>query len=301
MLDPLPPLASIRAFEAAARLGSFAKAAAELGTTPASVSYHVRQLERHLGVALFERRAQSVVLTAEAEAILPDVASFFASLRATFARAIEADETRLKLTALPTFGTSWLTPRLGRFRSQNTDISVALDLSETARDLSAGAFDAAIRNGHGKWPGLRAVKLFDSVFTPLCSPALKDAACNIADPSKPLDAPLLGRPDWWALWYAGLGHANADLANRFGTHLKAEHLDAAAAIAGQGVTIGSPILFADDIKAGRLTPVHDFIAGDGRAFWLVYPALRERTRKIARFRDWLCGEAANVAPPLRQP
>jgi len=294
MVD-LPPLASIRAFEAAARLGSFAKAAAELGTTPASVSYHVRQLERHVGVALFERRAQSVTLTPEGAAIAPDVESFFASLNATFVRARETDAAHLKLTALPTFGTAWLAPRLGAFRAKNDDISVELDLSEAARDLNAGNFDAAIRNGHGAWPGLRAVKLFDSVFTPLCSPALKDTARTIIDHTKSPSVPLLGRPDWWAAWYAGIGAPSIDLAGRFGTKLSAEHLDAAAAIAGQGVTIGSPILLADDIAAGRLTPLHDFVAADGRAFWLVYPVLRERSRKIARFREWLCDEASKVS------
>ena len=294
MVDPLPPLASVRAFEAAARLGSFAKAAAELGTTAASVSYHVRQLERHVGVTLFERRVQSVSLTPEGEAIAPGVVSFFASLSATFVSARETDETHLKLTALPTFGASWLTPRLGGFRALHSDISVELDLSETAHDLGVGNFDAAIRNGHGKWPGLRATKLFDSIFTPLCAPALKEAARDIADPTQRLSAPLLGRPDWWALWYAGLGFPNVDLSGRFGTRLNAEHLDAAAAMAGQGVTIGSPLLLADEISAGRLTQLHDFVATNDRAFWLVYPVLRERSRKIARFRDWICDEARSA-------
>jgi LysR family glycine cleavage system transcriptional activator len=79
--------------------------------------------------------------------------------------------------------------------------------------------------------------------------------------------------------------------------LQAEYLDAAAAIAGQGVTIGSPILFADEIAAGRLAPAHEFVARDGRAFWFVCPAVRARSRKIAAFRDWLCAEAeaANAA------
>ncbi len=195
---------------------------------------------------------------------------------------------------MPTFGTAWLTPRLGAFRAANDGVSIELELSEAARDLNAGNFDAAIRNGHGKWPGLRTMKLFDSVFTPLCSPALKRAARAIVDPTKALDVTLLGRPDWWAAWYAGIGVSSVDLGNRFGTRLNAEHLDAAAAIAGQGVTIGSPILFGNDIAAGRLVPVHDFIAADGRAFWLVYPTLRERSRKIARFREWLCDEAGSV-------
>jgi LysR family glycine cleavage system transcriptional activator len=293
MLDApnLPSLASIRAFEAAARLGSFAKAAAELGTTAASVSYHVRQLERELGMPLFQRHAQSVTLTDDAAALASEATAFFTSLRATFMRAVDSYESRLALTTLPTFGTSWLAPKLGEFRALHEDIAVELELSETAHELGAGKFDAAIRNGHGKWPGLRAVKLFASMFMPLCSPRLKDAVKSIADPRRNVEAPLLGRPDWWALWYEGLGVRGVDLAGRFGTTFQAEYLDASAAIAGQGVTIGSPILFGDDIRAGRLIPAHDFIASDGRWFWFAYPVARERSRKIGKFREWVCAEA----------
>lgn len=287
----LPSLASIRAFEAAARLGSFAKAALELNTTSASVSYHVRQLERQIGVPLFQRHAQRVTLTAHGAAIAPEITALFASMRATFAGAVDAYESRLSLTTLPTFGASWLTPRLGRFRKLNKDVTVELDLSETAQELGASGFDAAVRNGRGKWAGLRAVKLFPAVFMPLCAPALKAATKGIADPRRKIDAPLLGRPDWWALWYEGVGAGRVDLSGRFGTSLQAEYLDASAAIAGQGVTIGSPILFADEIRAGRLVPAHDFIAADGRSFWFVYPAVRERSSKIMRFRDWLRSEA----------
>src|SRR5262245_53362966 len=116
MLERLPSLPSIRAFEAAARRGSFAKAAVELGTTAASVSYHVRRLDRESGAPLFERHARHVTLTAHGEAISPELTALFASMRAAFANAVEAFEQRLSLTALPSFGASWLTPRLGRFR-----------------------------------------------------------------------------------------------------------------------------------------------------------------------------------------
>ena len=136
----LPSLSSIRAFEAAARLGSFAKAAAELGTTSASVSYHVRQLERQIGVPLFQRHAQRVALTAQGASIAPEVTALFASMRATFAGAVDAYESRLSLTTLPTFGASWLTPKLGRFRKLHKDVTVELDLSETAQELGAGLF-----------------------------------------------------------------------------------------------------------------------------------------------------------------
>jgi LysR family glycine cleavage system transcriptional activator len=306
----LPSLVSIRAFEAAARLGSFAKAAQELDTTAASVSYHVRQLEAQVGVQLFHRHPQRVELTPAGELISQQATRAFALLRASFAKAVHVDASRLSLTALPTLGTSWLTPKLGHFRARHPDIVFELDLSPDAQDLTDGRFDAAIRNGHGDWPGLHAVELFPSVFMPLCAPALRPAAAGIGNPPRMPDLPLLGRPDWWALWYRALG-ADADevpAPERFGTTFSAEYLDIAAAVAGHGVAIGSPILFRTEIDAGRLVPAHELAASDGRRFWFVYPTVRKHSRKIARFEEWLCGEAATdlraaralIGPALRR-
>jgi len=295
----MPPLPSIRAFEAAARLQSFAKAAVELDTTAASVSYHVRRLEQHIGLALFVRHAQRVELTRSGELIAAEASKAFAALRASFLEAIDSDATRLSLTALPTFGTTWLTPRLGRFRAQHAHITLDLELSETAHDLSAGRFDAAIRNGHGRWPGMRSVELFPNIFMPLCAPRLRDAARAIADPKQRVDVPLLGRPDWWKLWYRARGFADPTPPGSFGTNLSFEYLDIAAAVAGHGIAIGSPILFRSELDAGRLVPAHDFIAGDGRSFWLTYPAAKEERAKIVSFREWLRDEVASELPAVR--
>lgn len=301
MLDrPLPSLAAIRAFEAAARLGSFTRAGSELGTSSASVSYHVRQLEAQIGVTLFLRHPHRVTLTEAGALIAAEAGKAFAGLRASFARAAEMDETRLSLTTLPTFGTSWLTPRLGLFRAAHPDISVELDVSETAEDLTAGRFDVAVRNGDGRWPGLRTIELFPSLFMPLCVPALKEAAAGIADPRVPLAVPLLGRPDWWTLWYRALGWEEGPVPERFGTSFSAEHLDVAAALAGHGVVIASPILFRAEILSGRLVPAHDKVVPAGRSFWLTYPVSRQHSRKIALFRDWLCAEAAVAREAARR-
>lgn len=286
--DPqrFPSLASIRAFEAAARLRSFAKAAQELDTTAASVSYHVRRLEEQIGVALFMRHANQVELTEAGEIVAQEAMNAFAALRASFAKAANVDEARLSLTTLPTLGTSWLTPKLGRFRHKHPDISLGLDVSTLAEDLTDGRFDAAIRNGHGRWPGLHATHLLPAIFMPLCAPALKDAAQSLTD------VQLLGRPDWWKLWFRARG-LDKQLANvRFGTQLAHEHLDIAAAMAGQGVAIGSPIVFRHELASRRLVPAHDFVASDGRSFWFAYPAVRQKSGKIAKFRDWLCEEAS---------
>lgn len=301
MLDrPLPSLAAIRAFEAAARLGSFTRAGSELGTSSASVSYHVRQLEAQIGVTLFVRHPHRVTLTEAGALIAEEAGKAFAGLRASFARAAEIDETRLSLTTLPTFGTSWLTPRLGLFRAAHPDILVELQVSEAAEDLTSGRFDVAIRNGDGRWPGLRTIELFPSLFMPLCVPALKEAAAGIADPRAALAVPLLGRPDWWTLWYQALGWEQGPLPERFGTSFSAEHLDVAAALAGHGVVIASPILFRTEIDLGRLVPAHDKVVPAGRAFWLSYPVSRQHNRKIALFRDWLCGEAAAAREAARR-
>jgi LysR family transcriptional regulator, glycine cleavage system transcriptional activator len=296
----LPSLPAIRAFEAASRLGSFAKAAQELEMTSASVSYHVRRLEQQTGVKLFLRHPQRVELTAPGKLAAEEVMDAFARLRAGFMKARDMDETRLAVTTLPTLGTAWLTPRLGRFRAKYPRITLELDLSEVPHDLMESRFDAAIRNGHGHWPGLRAFPLFPSIFMPLCAPALKDAVAGIADPRSPSELPLLGRPDWWAIWYKALGCRNVPRDDRFGTRLPTEHLDMAAAVAGQGVAIGSPILFFDEIRAGRLVPAHDFVAGDGRSFWIAFPAIMETHKKIVHFREWLRDEATNAVHTARR-
>ena len=287
--DRFPSLDAIRAFEAAARLGSFSRAAAELGTSAASVSYHVRRLERDIGATLFARHPHRVELTQPGRIVAEETIEAFARLRASFVHAADEDERRLAITTLPSFGASWLTPKLGRFRAAWPDVRVDLDLSEATQDV--GRFDVAIRNGHGQWPGLRARRLFPSIFMPLCAPALLEAAETLGRDSARPQAPLLGRPDWWALWYRACGLTPGPSPDLFGTTLVYEHLDIAAAIAGQGVAIGSPILFADEIASGRLVPAHDVVASDGRAFWLVFAATHQARPKISRFAEWLDAEA----------
>jgi LysR family glycine cleavage system transcriptional activator len=292
--DKLPSLASIRAFETAARLGSFAQAATELGTTSASVSYHVRQLERQIRLPLFRRHAQRVELTTAGAVIAREATNAFAALRASFVRAVDVDESRLSLTTLPSFGTSWLTPRLGLFRARHPGIALRLDTSSDAEDLNDGRFDAAIRNGNGRWPGLKSIRLLPSIFMPLCSPKLKGAAAALANPRRALELPLLGRPDWWAMWFRARGYDSVPNRDRFGMSLTHEYLDIAAAVAGHGIAIGSPLLFRAELDAGRLVPAHDFVGTDGRAFWLIYPMARAHSRKLTLFGEWLEAEAASA-------
>ena len=295
----LPSLSSIRAFEAAARLGGFTKAGAELGITAAAVSYHVRQLERRTGLILFERGAQSVRLTQVGSEIASEASRFFASLRATFVRAAHEENQSIALSVLPTLGASWLIPRLGRFRSEHPEIQIEVDLSEIPRELGNGRYDAGIRHGNGQWPGLRVARLFPVLFMPLCAPALREYACESLEANPSGRVPLIGRPDWWERWLQTAGLAPGNLRERLGNAYPAEHLDAAAAIAGEGVTIGSPILFADEITSGRLVPVHHAIATDGCWFWFAYPITLAQTRKIKILAEWLREQARTTICDVR--
>jgi LysR family transcriptional regulator, glycine cleavage system transcriptional activator len=245
-------------------------------------------------VILFLRHPHRVELTAPGELIATEAMNAFASLRASFIRAADLDQSHLAITTLPTIGTSWLTPRLGRFRARHPDIQFELDLSADAQDLTAGRFDAAIRNGHGRWPGLRATKLLPSIFMPLCIPALKEAAANLGDPRRPLEVPLLGRTDWWLLWYRTLGFDEVPALKSISANLYAEYLDITQALAGYGIAIASPILFKNEIDAGRLVPAHDLVATDGRAFWFTVPVVREDSQKITHFRNWIGDEASTA-------
>src|SRR5260221_6252180 len=117
----LPPLSHIRAFEAAARSGSFAGAARELGMTAAAVSYNVRRLEQQVGLALFRRLPHCVELTEPGQALAEDATKAFAVLRASFARAAELDKARLAITCLPTFCAAWLATQLCDFRARHPE------------------------------------------------------------------------------------------------------------------------------------------------------------------------------------
>lgn len=284
----MPSLVSIGAFEAAARHRSFARAAAELGTSAASVSYHIRQLESQLGVRLFRRLPQHVELTKAGSAAAEATMEAFALLRSSFAKAADVGRSTLKITALPTFGTAWLVPRLGALKASLPGIRLELDLSPDARDLNGDGFDIAIRNGDGRWPGLRSTFLFPSLFMPLCAPSLIGAVRESGWPDRDSRIPLLGRRDWWRDWFTTLG---SDGEREPELEFATEYLDTAAAIAGHGITLASPLLCRSDLEAGRLVPAHDLVIATGRDFWLTVPAVRADREAVGRFADWIVAQA----------
>lgn len=290
------PLGAVRAFEAAARLKSFTRAADELGVTQAAVSWQVKTLEQRLGQALFVRKVREVDLTPAGERLSRAATEAMGLLRAALSDLIETDESVLALTTLQSLASHWLAARLGAFQLAHPRIAVRLDTSWALRDLTRGEADLALRAGDGDWPGLSAHYLMPFVQTPLCSPEFLARTGGFTAPADLLEAPRIGSPGEWAVWFAAAGVTPPEGAQAPRLAADAQSVEVATAMAGQGLALGSPIFFAPDIAAGRLVQPFDIAPRYG-GYWLVYPEERRRVRKIAAFRDWLL-EAVAADPAV---
>ena len=301
----LPPLAAIRAFEAAARNESFTAAAAELGLTQAAVSYQVKALEERLGSPLFVRERGRARLTPLGQRLLPTLSSAFDSIEAAFASHREEDEALLTVTTTHTFGNTWLAWRLGSFQMEHPDLAVRLTTSNELIDLRSGDADVAIRAGPGGWEGLECHELFKSEFTPMASPAcVAEAERKLGRKLEPADMPhqhlINPSDDWWYQWFADNGvEADDQLLRRPGVRLDNQSNEGHAAMAGQGFALLTPLLWKGDVSAERLTvPFPNRISARGWAYWLVFPTERRMVPKVKRFREWLIAEMRRAVDQL---
>jgi len=293
----LPPLAAIRAFEAAARHESFTAAAAELGLTQAAVSYQVKALEERLGAPLFVRERGRARLTPLGLRLLPTLSQAFDSLEAAFASHREEDETLLTITTTHTFANTWLAWRLGAFQMEHADLAVRMTTSNELCDLRAGDADIAIRAGTGGWEGLEHHRLFDSAFTPMASrQCVAEAERKLGRQLEPADLPNQNRigpsDDWWQQWFADNGvPADESVFRKAGIRLDNQANEGHAAMGGQGFALLTPLLWKGDVAAGRLAmPFPDRVSTRGWAYWLLYPSDRRLTPKVKRFKEWLLAE-----------
>jgi LysR family transcriptional regulator, glycine cleavage system transcriptional activator len=289
----LPPLAAVRAFEAAARHGSFTKAANELGMTQAAVSYQIKVLEDRIGAPLFLRKPRQIALTDVGQRLAPAVSDAFELLSAAYAAARTGARGTLVISTLATFAANWLARRLGSFQIAHPSLAVRLETADHMVDFSREEVDIGIRSGDGNWPGLAIHRLFNADFTPMLSPKLLASDGPVETPADLLSLPLLDPGDpWWAHWFAAANVPVESLESRPGASLGAQTYEGNAAIAGRGVAILTPAFFADELADGRLVRPFDLVCTDGHAYWLVYPETRRNAPKIAVFRDWILAELA---------
>jgi LysR family transcriptional regulator, glycine cleavage system transcriptional activator len=294
----LPPLSALRAFEAAARLQSFSKAAAELNVTPAAISHQIAALEQDLGVSLFNRRNRTVELTASARMLLPGLSEAFAGIQSAVRRLRSHNDTgTITVTASPSFAGKWLVQRLHRFQAQNPEIDVRISATDVVVDLTRDDFDLAIRYGTGRYPGLVVELLLRNEVFPACSPALLRHGPPLETPADLRHHALIHDHQserdplapTWSMWLkaAGVDDGGAMRGLSFNNNVLALE----AALAGHGVTLAYSTVAAADIAAGRLIRLFSLSLPDNFAYYIVTaPAALERP-KVKAFRDWLREEA----------
>lgn len=240
------PLNALRAFEAAARLGSFVAAAEELGVTAGAIAAHIKSLEAEIGAPLFERRTHGVDLTALAERLLPDFVAAFDALGAASQRLRAEAAPRVHIAALPSVAQLWLSPRLPALRAAAPDIAISITALERPPNLKRVPFDLSIfyrPTGEGQ-------ALDDDVIFPVCAPAL---AATLREPRDLVSATCLTDATWsddWAAWMkkAAPGLAFAPRGPLFSLYA----LAVTEAINGAGVLMGHEALVREELASGRL-------------------------------------------------
>lgn len=296
----LPPLSSVRVFEAAARHENFTTAASELGMTQAAVSYQIKLLEERLGASLFRREKGRVTLSETGRRIGPLVAKAFDDLDGAFGVARSSGEGVLTISCSTTMGPNWLAPRIGAFQLKAPDIAVRLHTSNTVVDFAREDIDVAIRGGRGVWPGLCSHFLMRMPLMVFASPAFLQEHPSIRTVKGVMGHARISPDDsWWTIWRDQVGGQLVDGAPR-GICMDTQVAEGQAAIAGAGLAVLNPILWQAEIESGRLVPVMDEYAFDPADFWLVYPEHHRSAKKIRLFRDWIletvAAEAAKGRP-----
>lgn len=302
MARQLPGLGALKSFEAAARLGSFSRAAEELGVTPAAVSYRVRDLEDQLAVQLFQRTSRVVELTEAGRTLLAGVSEALDGIARTLTRLRSTDSRpRLTATTSPSFASKWLVPRLHRFLERYPDADVRIDVSDRLVDLNNEEIDIGVRFGQGQYPGLRAERLFDEIVFPVCSPKLLAGRRPLKQP-RDLRHHTLIHVDWqaafaswpdWRMWLLAAGLRDLD-AQR-GLHFTQTSLAIQAAIDEQGVALAESTLVADDLASGRLVrPFEMSIRGPAEFAYYALTSPNESRPLVKAFRDWIVAEASQM-------
>lgn len=299
MSASLPPLKSLRAFEAAARNLSISRAAEELHVTPAAVSQQIKLLEAHLGVPLFRRLTRALALTEAGQAALPPLREAFDKLHESLRRVEALQESGLlTISVSPSLCEKWLLPRLERFRSLHPEYELRIDATDRLADFTRDGVDLALRYGRGRYPGLQADCILTDVAFPVCAPQLLDGATPLRKPED-LRRHNLIHVEWeiegqaapnWRMWLHAAGVEGVDLSRgfRFGM----EHMALSAAIEGQGVALATASLVADDLAAGRLVrPFSKEIEVETAfRYYLVYPAEKADHARTVAFRNWVLSE-----------
>jgi len=299
MARRLPPLNGLKAFEAAARSESFTRAAGELNVTQGAVSHQVKALEDSLGLKLFHRERQRLILTEAGRDYLGVIRDALDQIAAGTERLLYRQESGvLTVSTSPDFAAKWLVNRLSRFSEKHPDVDLRVSATTHHVDFARDAVDIAIRHGNGDWPGLDVQRLYSERLFPVCSPKLVARRSRITKAADLLKFPLLRLEDaknWTRLFEAARVKATV----RPGPVLNGASMLIDAAIDGQGIALARTALAAGDLIKGRLVRPVDVSLRMANTYWIVCPKSASSVPKIATFRNWVLAEAAEDTHRLK--
>jgi LysR family glycine cleavage system transcriptional activator len=305
MSDWLPSLNALKAFEAVSRHLNYARAAEELRVTPAAVKQLVGKLEDALGTQLVRRSGRGLELTSSGQSGCTKLASGFAQVRDAVDMMRTPDtRKRLIISVEPSFATAWLVPKLDSFRERNDEVDVLFDSSLKIVDLENGAADIAVRFGLTPRGNLVSHRLFDEQLCAFCSPLLVSGPRKLNEIDDLQHATLLhwdlSEISWaratkrwmgWQPWLTqvGAGHISSATGIRFSDY----NLAVQAAIAGQGVVLGSLPVLHNLVEANLLVcPFRERVTTDIGYDLVTTQRALQRT-EVQAFMDWIIAEASS--------
>ena len=292
----LPPLNSLRAFEAAARHLSFTLAAAELNVTQAAVSHQIKSLEERLGMPLFRRLNRALLLTDAGQTLYPAMSNALDVMATAIDRLHRHDKSgELTITTMDSFAATWLVPRLAKFQKMHHDIDIRITTSDEMVDFSRENVDMAIRYGQGDWPGVFVEPLMVEEMFPVCSPSLLQSGRPLNTPAD-LKHHMLLHDDMrvdWRMWLMAAGEPDIDTTR--GLSYQHSNLVVQAAEQGDGVALARSVLVSNSLATGKLVKPFDLALPVTYAYYVVCPHGNENRPKIREFRLWLA-EMAKADP-----
>ena len=301
MRPRLPPLNNLKAFEAAARHESFTRAAEELCVTQGAVSQQVKGLENGLGIKLFNRERQRLVITEAGRDYLLVVRDALDRIAIGTERLLQRQNAGvLTVSTSPDFAAKWLVHRLGHFAEAHSGIDLRVSATLHHVDFAREEVDLAVRHGDGNWPGLDTVQLSAEQLFAVCSPKLLSGRRALGKPADILKFPLIhldSRADW-SRWLRAAGIDEGEATH--GPVLNRASMVIDAAINGQGVALARTTLAAWDLINGRLVRPFPDTLPLGKTYWIIYPKATSNLPKIVTFRDWLLAEASQDLRRLKR-
>lgn len=284
-MTELPPLNSLRAFEAAGRRLSFRAAADELGVTQGAVAQHVRQLEAHLDVVLFERVPKGLAFTSVGRSYHNKIAGIFAELRSATAE-LKPEPNKVVISVTPTFAAKWLIPNLPDFTAAHPNIDLRVMATERVSSFHSDGIDLAVRQGSPPFgASLDVTLLFKQSLIAVGAPKFAPKGDNRLCPETLAKQPKVH--DTHDHWHSYLAHLGVRDQSSRHLHLSQTSLAVDAAIAGQGVALVSRFLVAHDLVAGRLIEVGEAWDAEGNDFYVLMPRTAKSNESVTNVVTWL--------------